>query len=71
MRTPFVKNQASSAVSKTEKKVGQNVADDKAVGEDPLPENKKSQNKMVKNKTLLEEKALSTALRTRKSLFRK
>ena len=67
MRTPFVKNQASSAVSKTEKK----VADDKAVGEDSLPENKKSQNKMVKNKTLLEEKALSTTLRTRKSLFRK
>lgn len=71
MRTPFVKNHALSAVSKTGKKVGQNVADDKVVGEDALPENKKSQNKMVKNKTLLEEKVLSTALRTRKSLFRK
>lgn len=71
MRTPFVKNHASSVVSKTDKKMGQNVADDKEVGEDSLPENKKSQNKMVKNKTLLEEKALSTALRTRKSLFRK
>ncbi len=71
MRTPFINNQASSAVLKTEKKVGQNVADDRAVGKDPSPENKKSQDKMVKNKTLLEEKALSTALRTRKSLFRK
>ncbi|MGD7069807.1 hypothetical protein [Acetobacter sp. AAB5] len=72
MRTPFVNNQAPAAPSKTKKKVEQNVADGgNAASKNVLPNPTKTENKMVKNHTLLEEKVPSASVKTRKSLFRK
>ncbi|AOW46185.1 hypothetical protein A4S02_04620 [Acetobacter ascendens] len=71
MRTPFVKNQAPSAAPKTKKKVEQRAADDKTVGKADSSLPNKAENKQVKSHTLLEEKALSSHTKTRKSLFRK
>ncbi len=72
MRTHFVNNQAPSAPSKTKKKVEQNITDGgNAASKNVLPNPTHTENKMVKNHTLLEEKVPFPSVKTRKSLFRK